>query len=75
MENLDSTVIVTTLPQMTPSFGVTAYALRPAEVTFAATVALAPIAAPRWPAPWSSAIGALASARPTPLWRAGKRVV
>jgi hypothetical protein len=30
MENLDSTVIVTALPQMTLSFGVTAYTLTPA---------------------------------------------
>jgi hypothetical protein len=56
MENLDSTVIVTMLLQMTLSFGATAYTLTPADVIFAATVALDPIDAPRWPPPWSPAI-------------------
>jgi hypothetical protein len=46
MENLDRIIIVTALPKMTRSFGVTAYTLTPADVIFAATVAPDPIDAP-----------------------------
>jgi hypothetical protein len=59
MENLDSTIIVTALPQMTLSFSAAAYTLTPADVIFAATVALDAIDAPHWPPPWTPAIADL----------------
>jgi hypothetical protein len=59
VENLDRTVIVTALPQMILTFGMTAYTLTPVDVIFAAAVALDPIDAPHWHPPWSPAIADL----------------
>jgi hypothetical protein len=61
MENLDSTVIVTALPQMTLSFGVTPTRSL-GRRHFAATVALDLIDAPHWSTPWSAATGCLSPA-------------